>query len=280
MTVTGGATPVGPSHQVPAPDPAPTRSTSGDRMRARGLFAELAECEPDTVERGRIRDELVEMHLPLVEHLARRFRNRGEPLDDLVQVAHDRADQVRRPLRPRARRGVLDVRHPHDRRRDQTALPRQGLGGPGPPPAAGAALCADEGDRRAVQRLGRSPTVAELAEPSGDAARKRCSRASSRPTPTQPSHSTLPTLATRTLPRSPTRSAPRTRHSKASSTASRSSRCWTQLPPREKRILLLRFFGNMTQSQIAAELGISQMHVSRLLARTLTQLRAGLLADE
>ena len=53
-----------------------------------------------------------------------------------------------------------------------------------------------------------------------------------------------------------------------------------QLPPREKKILLLRFFGNMTQSQIAAELGISQMHVSRLLARTLAQLREGLLAEE
>src|SRR5207248_11621654 len=53
-----------------------------------------------------------------------------------------------------------------------------------------------------------------------------------------------------------------------------------QLPPREKKILLLRFFGNMTQSQIAAELGISQMHVSRLLARTLAQLRQGLLAED
>jgi len=53
-----------------------------------------------------------------------------------------------------------------------------------------------------------------------------------------------------------------------------------QLPPREKRILLLRFFGNMTQSQIATELGISQMHVSRLLARTLAQLREGLTSDE
>jgi CHAT domain/Sigma-70, region 4 len=52
-----------------------------------------------------------------------------------------------------------------------------------------------------------------------------------------------------------------------------------QLPSREKRILLLRFFGNMTQSQIASELGISQMHVSRLLARTLTQLRPGLTAE-
>jgi RNA polymerase sigma-B factor len=53
-----------------------------------------------------------------------------------------------------------------------------------------------------------------------------------------------------------------------------------QLPSREKRILLLRFFGNMTQSQIASELGISQMHVSRLLARTLAQLRDGLTADD
>jgi len=53
-----------------------------------------------------------------------------------------------------------------------------------------------------------------------------------------------------------------------------------QLPPREKKILLLRFFGNMTQSQIAAELGISQMHVSRLLARTLTQLREGLTTED
>ena len=50
-----------------------------------------------------------------------------------------------------------------------------------------------------------------------------------------------------------------------------------RLPPREKKILLLRFFGNMTQSQIAAELGISQMHVSRLLARALGHLKSRLL---
>ncbi|MFF3931177.1 sigma factor-like helix-turn-helix DNA-binding protein, partial [Streptomyces hirsutus] len=42
----------------------------------------------------------------------------------------------------------------------------------------------------------------------------------------------------------------------------------------------LRFFGNMTQSQIAQEVGISQMHVSRLLARTLAQLREKLLVEE
>ena len=72
----------------------------------------------------------------------------------------------------------------------------------------------------------------------------------------------------------------RRRRWRAWSTASRSSRCWSNCPPREKRILLLRFFGNMTQSQIAAELGISQMHVSRLLARTLAQLREGLTTEE
>ena len=52
------------------------------------------------------------------------------------------------------------------------------------------------------------------------------------------------------------------------------------LPPREKKILMLRFFGGLTQSQIATELDISQMHVSRLLARTLMQLRQGMLADD
>ena len=51
------------------------------------------------------------------------------------------------------------------------------------------------------------------------------------------------------------------------------------LPDREKDILAMRFFGNLTQAQIAERLGISQMHVSRLLARTLAQLRRGLEAD-
>jgi RNA polymerase sigma-B factor len=51
------------------------------------------------------------------------------------------------------------------------------------------------------------------------------------------------------------------------------------LEAREKKILMLRFFRNMTQSQIAEEVGISQMHVSRLLSRTLDQLRTALDQD-
>ncbi len=49
-----------------------------------------------------------------------------------------------------------------------------------------------------------------------------------------------------------------------------------RLDPREKKILLLRFFKNMTQSEIAAEIGVSQMHVSRLLSRILADLRTQL----
>ena len=50
-----------------------------------------------------------------------------------------------------------------------------------------------------------------------------------------------------------------------------------RLPERERRILSLRFYGNRTQAQIADDLGISQMHVSRLLSRTLDGLRRALL---
>ncbi len=55
---------------------------------------------------------------------------------------------------------------------------------------------------------------------------------------------------------------------------------WTELPARERRILLMRFYGNMSQAQIGARLGISQMHVSRLQAGALSYLRDRLLGQE
>ena len=53
-----------------------------------------------------------------------------------------------------------------------------------------------------------------------------------------------------------------------------------ELPPRDRKILSLRFVAGMTQSEIGEELGISQMHVSRLLSRTLIRLRKGLTIEE
>jgi RNA polymerase sigma-B factor len=55
---------------------------------------------------------------------------------------------------------------------------------------------------------------------------------------------------------------------------------WSELPERQQRILLMRFYGNMTQAEIGAHLGISQMHVSRLLNQSLTYLRECLLGPE
>jgi RNA polymerase sigma-B factor len=55
---------------------------------------------------------------------------------------------------------------------------------------------------------------------------------------------------------------------------------WDELPEREQRILVMRFYGNLTQSEIGDRLGISQMHVSRLLARALGHLRSKLTEPE
>lgn len=55
--------------------------------------------------------------------------------------------------------------------------------------------------------------------------------------------------------------------------------CLEALPERERTILYLRFFQGMTQSGIAEELGISQMHVSRLLSTCFAHLREEVLAD-
>jgi RNA polymerase sigma-B factor len=55
---------------------------------------------------------------------------------------------------------------------------------------------------------------------------------------------------------------------------------WSELPAREQRILTLRFYGNQTQAEIGEQLGISQMHVSRLLSRALGYLRDQLMSDD
>jgi RNA polymerase sigma-B factor len=55
---------------------------------------------------------------------------------------------------------------------------------------------------------------------------------------------------------------------------------WSELPEREQKLLLMRFYGNMTQAEIGGRLGISQMHVSRLLAEALAYLRDRLTEPE
>ena len=221
------------------------------------------------------RDHLVNSHLGLAEYLARRFANRGEPLDDLVQVASiglvkavDRFDPERPvefstyathtivgELKRHFRDKGWAVRAP---RRLQELYLRLGQ------------VVAE-----LSQDLGRSPTIAELAREmqaseedvleameAGQAYRFASLDA---PAP-GPDDEGSATLASQLGEDDLTMAAAEDRAAL--------SPLLTSLPPREQRILFLRFFQGLTQSEIATQLGISQMHVSRLLARSLSQLRA------
>lgn len=220
-----------------------------------------------------IRDILVEAHLGLADHLARRFSNRGEPHDDLFQVASlglikavDRFDPKREvqfstyathtiagELKRHFRDKGWAVRAP---RRLQELYLRLGK--------IIATLSQD---------LGRSPTIAELAkeaEVSEEAVLEALEAGqayrftSLDATPFnddngiglaaqlgEEDHELLDAEGRATL-----------------------SPLLAELSPRERAILQLRFFGGLTQSEIATKLCISQMHVSRLLARSLTKLRS------
>jgi len=250
-----------------------------ERGRARELFEQLATLPEGGEERQRIRGELVELHLPLVEYLARRFRNRGEWLDDLTQVATigliksiDRFDLSRGvEFSTYATPTIVGEIKRHFRDKGWAVrVPRR---------LQELKLALTKAISDLAQRLGRAPTVAELAahlQMSEEEVLEGLESANA--------YSTVSLDA----PDSGDEDAPAVAESLGmlddalEGVEYRESLkpLLERLPPREKKILMLRFFGNMTQSQIATELGISQMHVSRLLARTLTQLREGLTTDE
>ncbi|WP_280869864.1 SigB/SigF/SigG family RNA polymerase sigma factor [Streptomyces sp. MJP52] len=249
-----------------------------DRSAARALFVRLRSLEPGTPEYGELRDRLVRMHLPLVEHLARRFRNRGEPLDDLTQVATigliksvDRFDPDRGvEFSTYATPTVVGEIKRHFRDKGWAVrVPRR---------LQELRLSLTTATAELSQTHGRSPTVHELAERLGISEEEVLEGLES-----ANAYSTLSLDVPDTDDESPAVADTLGAEDEAlEGVEYRESLkpLLEDLPPREKRILLLRFFGNMTQSQIAQEVGISQMHVSRLLARTLAQLREKLLVEE
>ena len=261
------------------PPPARSEHSSPDRTQARELFERLTVLPAGDPERARIRATLVELHLPLVEYLARRFRNRGEWLDDLTQVATigliksiDRFDLERGvEFSTYATPTIVGEIKRHFRDKGWAVrVPRR---------LQELKLSLTKAVGELAQREGRAPTVSELAahlQMSEEEVLEGLESANA--------YSTVSLDA----PDSGDEDAPAVADSLGmiddalEGVEYRESLkpLLERLPPREKKILLLRFFGNMTQSQIAAELGISQMHVSRLLARTLAQLREGLTVDD
>jgi RNA polymerase sigma-B factor len=216
------------------------------------------------------RDRLVDEHLPLVRSLARRYAGRGEPLDDLVQVgsiglikAIDRFDLTRGvELSTYAIPTIVGELKRHFRDTGWAVhVPRR---------LKELSLRLNHAIEELGTILGRSPTVAELAAEveaeveevveALDASRAYTAVSLSAPADDD--------------------GAVRLDLIGVDEAGYETSEHRAQLLPgfdriddRERRILHLRFSEGMTQSQIAREVGISQMHVSRLIRRALETMR-------
>ncbi|MCA1840305.1 MAG: SigB/SigF/SigG family RNA polymerase sigma factor [Actinomycetota bacterium] len=234
-----------------------------DRERTRELFGQLP-TDPS------LRDELVQLHMPLVEYLARRFKGRGEPIDDLTQVASmgllkaiDRFDPERGvEFSTYATPTIIGELKRHFRDKGWAIrIPRRlqevGLQLAKVVPALS-------------QELGRSPSVPEIASRTGISVEEVLEAMTA-------SHAYSPMSLD--APPGAEGSEPMARLG-AEDESLELFEAWSsvahlleRLPRREREILYLRFVTGETQSQIAERLGISQMHVSRLLAKTLRNLR-------
>lgn len=251
------------------------RRSSSEYAYLAPLFREMALLDEGDPRRAEVRDRLVTGHLPLAEHIAQRFSGKGIAKDDLVQVAAvglihavDRFDPEHGTeflsyavptVMGEVRRHFRDTSWPMrvPRRLQELRIALNQAGG------------------ELSQRLGRPPTDAEMAEHlditeeavhEGQEARQAYRAVSLDEQPY--SDGERSTLAESVGEEDTALELVDNHESLAP--------LLQELPKRERRILALRYYGDMTQTQIAEEVGISQMHVSRLLHRTLEELRDGL----
>ena len=213
------------------------------------------------------RDKLVEANLPLARAIARRYAGRGEQLDDLVQVASiglikaiDRFDLERGVyFRTYAVPTIVGEIKRHFRDRAWAVhVPRRLK-------ELNQMLSSLIQDMSA--QLGRSPTIAELAQAAGveeedvvealESSRAYTAESLNAPAEEGSELDRLQTLG------AVEEAFERTEDRQLLSSGMEA------LEPRERRIIQLRFYEGLTQTQIANELGISQMHVSRLIRRAL-----------
>jgi RNA polymerase sigma-B factor len=249
-----------------------------DRAQAGNLLAQLHQLPDDSPRRQDLRERLVELHMPLVVYLARRFSGRNEPMNDLVQVgaiglikAIDRFDPSRQlEFSTYATPTILGEIKRHFRDTGWLIhVPRRAQ-------ELQTTLNAARADLS--QELGRAPTVKELSERIGieeetvlealDAARAYSGvpldvlAAPGESVPEHPMLGILDEGFEQVEQRAMLREV------------------IAKLPEAERDILLLRFVANKTQTEIAAIVGVSQMQVSRLVARGLKRLRESLGAPE
>jgi len=243
-----------------------------NRTESEELLQRLAETPEGDPARAHLRDAVVTSHLPLVHHIARRFHGRGEPHDDVVQVgtiglikAVDRFEPGRGvPFAGYAVPTVTgEIRRYFRDRAGSVRLPRR---------VQEFQVAVTQARETLTHQLGRTPTVEEVATLAGletDTVLEVLESAYSLSTvPLDVDNGVSDSLGEEdvALDEVLTRATLRP--------------VLAKLAPRERRIIALRFVRGMSQAQIADEVGLSQMHVSRLLSKTLARLRAEMTRPE
>jgi RNA polymerase sigma-B factor len=238
------------------------------RLRTKELFLRLRE----TGDNG-ARDEIISLHIDLVDYLARRFINRGEPFEDLLQVgciglikSIDRYDLDRGvEFSTYATPTILGElkRHLRDKGRP-VRIPRrlQAMG-----------IEFKQQVEKLTQELGRSPTLKEVST-SLDASVEEVIE-------TIESESAMNHLSLDTTIIKDDRQTFRlidcigddSDYYSIAEDREAIGRLISGLPAREQKLIFMRYFMGMTQAEIAQVLDISQMHVSRLLNKTLIKLK-------
>ncbi len=253
----------------------PGRRLVWDKQRTRDLFAHYREFGDEES-----RDELITMYLNLVKYLASRFRNRGEPIDDLIQVgtiglikAIDRFDTGRDvEFTTYATPTIVGELKRYFRDKGWAIkVPRR---------LQELSFRVNQAVDQLTQQIQRSPTIAEIAEYLGvtseevleametSEAYNFVSLESDRNNDGSDSFSILEYIGKddqlMAIVDDRTTLAKALKH----------------LTPMEQQVLYLRFFQGLTQTEIATQLEISQMQVSRLLRKTLRVLRENLVSEE
>jgi len=237
------------------------------------MFAEFAALADGDPRKSALRDELISSHIGLVTHIARKYANRGEPLDDLIQVgmiglikaidrfAPDKGFEFSTFAMPTI---VGEIKRYFRDKTWAVRVPRrlQELG-----------ASVSKAVTLLSQQLDRAPTAQEIAthlkiELDDVVEALNANSAYSTVSLDTAFDSEAPSLGDRFGSIDEALEGVEYRESLKP--------LLLALPAREKDILVMRFFENKSQTEIARTLGISQMHVSRILTQTLTNLRASL----
>jgi len=240
-----------------------------------GMFQQLKSLDEQSSEFRRQRDAIIERCLPLANHIARRFSSRGEPYEDLVQVARLGLVQAVKRFDPDNGADFLAFAVPTMMGEVRRYFRDHGWAVKVPRRMKDLGLQLSRARDELSQQLGRAPTASEIANHLGlDREEVVQAQIASTAYSTVSSDAPAPGGSSDNEGQSVTDRVGAIDDNLEKVLDVETVRpLLAQLPERQQEVLTLRFFENMTQTQIAERLGISQMHVSRLLSRSLSELR-------